>query len=134
MVGSKHREVPARLLRLQQRLAAWRKTRAAGERIPIDLWKAAAKLAADYGLNRTATVLKLDYYSLKGHRDRQESAVQSLAPSSAAFLELSRPSPSAASECVIEFADGAGASIRVHLKGCDVPDVLALGRNFWNTQ
>jgi hypothetical protein len=44
------------------------------------------------------------------------------------------PSMPLASECVIEFEDGAGASMRVHLKGTDLPDVLALGRSFWNAE
>ena len=140
MVGRKRREVPARLSRLQQRFAAWRRTRAPGERIPDALWKSAAKLAADYGLNQTATLLKLDYYSLKEHKDRWESVARSLTAKHAAFeqaagfVEVSPPLRSTASECVIEFTDGTGASMRVHLKGCDVPDVLALGRNFWNAQ
>ena len=41
---------------------------------------------------------------------------------------------SLASECVIEFEDGGGAVMRVHLKGTEVPDVLALGRSFWNAE
>jgi hypothetical protein len=67
MGGRNSGEVPARLRRLEQRFAAWRKTRVRGERIPPLLWKSAAKLAMDYGLNQTSTVLKLDYYSLKKH-------------------------------------------------------------------
>jgi hypothetical protein len=33
---------------------------------------------------------------------------------------------------VIEWEDVAGARMRVHLKGQDVPDLLALSRSFWN--
>jgi hypothetical protein len=51
MDGRKVREVPARLLRLEQRFAGWRKNRRRGERIPASLWRSAAKLAGDYGLN-----------------------------------------------------------------------------------
>ena len=129
MARRRRRQVPARLSRLEQRFAAWRKTRAHGERIPKQLWKSAAKLAAEYGLNPTAKVLKVDYYSLKEHVDRQSAD----AGSRTAFVEL--PSTlSSVCECVIEFEDGAGASMRVHLKGTQVPDVLALGRSFWNPQ
>jgi hypothetical protein len=128
MRGRKRGEVPARLLRLEQRFADWRRTRVPGERIPNRLWKSAAKLAADYGLNQTATVLKLDYYSLKRHLDLRAAET----PSTAAFIELPSVPASHASECIIELEDGSGASMRMHLKGTDIPDLLALGRSFWN--
>jgi len=121
-------EVPVRLLRLKQRFVDWRNTRKPGERIPQPLWQSAAKLATDYGLNQTATVLKLDYYSLKKHTDRQTGGTKSNSP----FMELPSVPIAHAGECVIEFEDGTGANMRVHLKGTEVPDVLALGRNFWD--
>jgi hypothetical protein len=124
----KHGDVPARLGRLEQRFAAWRKDRRRGERIPASLWRAAVKLAEDYGLNQTAAVLKLDYDSLKRQVDRY--AVESPA-SPPAFVQL--PPVPLASECVIEWEDGSGASLRMHLKG-EVPDVLALGRSFWDAE
>lgn len=127
MRGRKRYEVPARLSRLEQRFAAWRKRRHQGGRIPQPLWKAAAKLARDCGLNQTARVLKLDYYSLKKHVER---CGRMQAAASAPFVEL--PPMPLASECVIEFEDGSGASMRIHWKGSDLPDVLALGRSFWH--
>ena len=36
------------------------------------------------------------------------------------------------SECVIELEDATGSRMRVHVKGQDIPDVLALSRSFWN--
>jgi hypothetical protein len=36
-----------------------------GVQIPDELWMLAAKLSDEHGLSRTASVLKLDYYSLK---------------------------------------------------------------------
>ena len=109
---------------------AWRKTRKHGERIPKPLWKSAAKLAADYGVSQTAAVLKLDYHSLKKRMGQQVEDTVSNSP----FIELPPVPIAHASECVIEFEDGAGASMRVHLKGTEVPDVLALGRSFWNAE
>ena len=126
----KRGEVPARLLQLKQKFTKWRKTRLPGDRIPDRLWKAAASLAAEYGLNPTAKVLALDYYSLKQHVDRQAAETTP----NAAFIELPSPSIAHANECVIELEDGAGASMRMHLKGTDLPDVLALGRSFWNAE
>ena len=124
----KRGEVPVTLLRLEQRFARWRKSRRPGQRIPGRLWRAAAKLAKKYGLNQTAKVLNLEYYSLKKHVDLLTAGTAS----SAAFIELPSASIAHASECVIEFEDGAGAKLRMHLKGGEVPDVLALGRSFWN--
>ena len=119
--------VPSGLLGLEKRFAEWRRTRRRGARIPERLWKSAARMAEKYGVNQTATVLKLEYYALKRRVEERSSE----ASSGPAFVEL----PAAvvhASECVVEFEDGVGASLRVHLKGAEVPDLLALGRNFWN--
>ena len=129
MVGRKHRDIPARLARGRDRFEAWRRTRKAGTRIPDKLWSLAVKLADGHGLNRTASVLGLDYYSLKKRVEARNSDSTSVPP---AFIELSPPSLGASGECVVEFEDGAGASIRVHLRGCDAPDLVALGRSFWS--
>ncbi len=84
-------------------------------------------MAAERGLNRTARVLKLDYYSLKKRLD----GASDLAPSSM-FVELPSAPPSIASECVVELEDATGSRMRVHVKGQHLPDVLALSRSFWN--
>lgn len=126
MRSGKHSEVPASLSRLAGRFVAWRRRRTRGERIPQSLWNSAVKMAGKYGLNLTARVLKLDYYSLK---KRVEGARQ--ATPSSPFVEL--PSaPLVSSECVIEWEDAAGARMRVHVKAQNLPDVLALSRSFWN--
>jgi hypothetical protein len=52
-------------------------------------------------------------------------------PNSDAY-ELSPPLVAASVECVVEFEDGAGAILRVHLRGCDAPDLVALRRSFWS--
>lgn len=129
MVGQKHRDIPAPLARGRDRFEAWRRTRKAGTRIPNKLWSLAVKLADGHGLNRTASVLGLDYYSLKKRVAARKSGSTSVPP---AFIELSPPPLGASGECVVEFEDGAGASMRVHLRGCDVPDLVALGRSFWS--
>ena len=122
MSGRKRRDIPKPLARGRERFQAWRRARKARTRIPDRLWSLAVKLADAHGLNLTASVLGLDYYSLKRR-------VDSTIP---AFVELSPPSPSAVGECVIEFEDDKGGSMRVHLKGYQAPDLVALGRAFWN--
>jgi len=130
MAGRRHCEIPAALTRGRDRFEGWRRTRQAGTRIPDELWSLAVKLADAHGLSRTASVLGLDYYSLKKRVAARKSGSTSV-PS--AFIELSSlPSPGASGECVVEFADGTGASLRIHLSGCQTPDLVALGRSFWS--
>jgi len=58
---------PARLEAVRRRFELWRSTRQGRGRIPERLWKSAVKLAAAYGLCRTARTLGLDYNALKRH-------------------------------------------------------------------
>lgn len=129
MAGRKRGEISGSLARGRDRFEAWRRTRMEGERIPDQLWTLAVKLAATYGLSRTAGALKLDYNSLKNHVESKGSDSVAVAGT---FVEFAPPSLPALGECVIELEDGCGARMRVHLRGCDVPDVVALGRSFWN--
>ena len=126
MAGRKRGEIPPSLARGCDRFDAWRRVRKPRARIPDRLWALAVRLAQEHGLSRTASALKVDYYSLK---KRVESKDSDSVSNSRGFVEVSPLSP--AGECVIEFEDGSGASLRVHLRGCDVPDLVALGRSFW---
>ena len=74
---------------LAQRLAAWRAQRGRGQRIPEELWNAAAELARTHGLNRTAAALKLNYYGLQRrlHGGRARS-IGSTATAPTRFVEL----------------------------------------------
>ena len=156
MAGRRHLDIPAALGRGRDRFEGWRRTRQTGTRIPDELWSLAVKLADGHGLSRTASVLGLDYYSLRKHVAARKSGSTSEpsafveAPASSgsaladsasfgsasarpAFIELSSlPSPGASGECVVEFADGTGASLRIHLSGCQTCDLVALGRSFWS--
>ena len=132
-MGSRKRldlEVPSSLTRLGQRFVTWRKTRSPGARIPESLWNSAVKMAGKYGVSPTARALKLDYYSLKKRADAASRSVPT-----PTFVELPSAAlsvSSASSECVIQWEDAAGARMRVHVKGQNLPDVLALSRSFWN--
>ncbi len=130
MSSEKRPKVPACMSRLEKRLTAWRKTRKPGQRIPVSIWKSAAKLATEYGLSRTAVTLKLSYTGLRKHVER----MQADAPSGTPFIELPSSSFPLASECKIEWEDGDGAVMRMHLKGNQIPDALALGKSFWRTE
>ena len=128
MAGRKRGDNSESLARGRERFEAWRRSRKVGARIPEKLWSLAVTLAETHGLSRTASALKLDYHSLKNRVAGRNSDSISVAP---AFIELSPapPAPSA-SECVIELEDGFGARMRVHLRGCELPDLADLCRSF----
>jgi hypothetical protein len=128
MFGRKRGDIPESLARGRERFEAWRRSRKAGSRIPDQLWSLAVTLAEAHGLSRAASALKLDYDSLKNRVAGRNGDSSSAAP---AFIELS-PQPPAPSttECVIELEDGLGARMRVHLRGCEIPDLAALCRSF----
>ena len=127
-------EVSSRLIRVKERFAAWRHKRTRGERIPERLWNAAVEVAADIGVNQTATALVLDYYALR--RRLEERTTEPLAP---AFIELPGPpavaaSTVAVSECIVELEDDAGQSMRIHIKGVDLASIASLGQSLWKAK
>ena len=67
------KRLPPELLKLQGRFDTWRAQRQLGQRIPGVLWDDASTLAGKFGLHRTASVLKLDYYSLKKRVEQNAS-------------------------------------------------------------
>jgi hypothetical protein len=100
------------------------------------LWDSAVKVAALYGINRTAEVLRVDYYSLK-ERVEQFAASSSDVPEQAGkatFVELPTPVQAGTGECILELEDAGGAKMRVHLKGVEAPDLAALSRSFWGLE
>ena len=127
MVGRKRGDIPKSLVRGRERFESWRRSRKVGARIPDKLWSLAVGLAEVHGLSRTASALKLDYHGLKNRVAARNCNSSSVAPT---FIELT-PSPQALSaECVVEFEDGLGARMRVHLRGCEIPDLAVLCRSF----
>lgn len=113
--------VPAQDLEaLGQRLTHWRETRERGQHIPAVLWKAAAQMARQYGLERVAHDLHLDIDRLK--RQLSSGAVDVLASQAdCRFIEM-RVSPITTTaeslcECTVELENGRGAKMRVQLSG-----------------
>jgi hypothetical protein len=131
--SARSRDVAARLEPLQRRLEHWRRTREGHSRIPEPLWASAVKAAACYGLNPTARALRLDYYSLKKRVERASSATASEEGSVTTFVELAPAVSGNSRECILELEDPGGAKMRVHLKGVEAPDLVALSRSFWST-
>ena len=129
MAGRRRSALPAALSRGRNRFDAWRQTRQPGARIPRKLWTLAVGLAEEHGISRTAFALKLDYNALKKRVETKSSGSADVAE---AFVEVAPPSLPVSGECVIEFEDGTGACLRVRLRGCHAPDLMALGRSFWS--
>jgi hypothetical protein len=99
-----------------------------GGRIPLALWAMATRLAKTHGVSRTATVLRVDYYSLK---KRVEAATRPARTNSAAFVELPPPVV-VGKQCRFELDNGAGATMRVELVGYDAVELETLSRGFWS--
>jgi len=146
MSTKRARDLPARLEGLRRRFERWRRTRKVRARIPEPLWASAVKLAAKYGIHRTAKALRVDYYALKKRVEQKAviagtqqktAATASRTPAEVAgarFLELPAAAWAGGGECTLELADADGAKLRVHLKGFEAPDLAALSRSFWQSE
>ena len=124
--------VPARLARGRERFDKFRKKHKGYRRLPESLWSAAVKLTQTYGVNRTARTLRLDYSGLKKRLESTVPATPSDTVSGSGFIELLPSELTAASECALECRRPDGATIRIHLKAAQLPDLAALSRSLWN--
>jgi hypothetical protein len=124
-------QLPVPLRRAEEQFQRWRKTRQRGTPIPERLWSLAMELAAIYGVCKTASTLKLDYYGLKKRLGESTSAA---AADQTAFLEIPISSLAVASECLIECENSAGARMRIHVNGIALSDLAALGRSLWSAE
>ena len=112
-----------------RRFEKWRRTRTA-HRIPAELWSLAAELGGQYGLSRTARVLRVDYYAMKKHIDASSSD-QDEAVAAPAFVEiLTTPGSSDLSECQVEFESPSGRKMRIQMQGACIPVLTELSRLF----
>ena len=132
MKARRTRDLPAPLGKAHQRFERWRTKRPRGSLIPEALWASAAKLAAEYGVHRTARALRLNGQALK-------KRIQSIDPGEgpktepvSSFWELAPGSVASARECIVEMEDGRGARMRIEWKGGEVVDVAAVSRLFWS--
>ena len=85
-------------------------------------------------MDRAASTLGLDYYSLKKRVQEHDADAPRAAKTHPEenvprFLELV-PAPMGATECILELEQPNGAKLRVHLKGAAAPDLTSLSRGF----
>lgn len=123
-------KVPARLDRGRKRFEAWQRQHKTRCRLPEPLWATAVKLAQEYGLNRTARILRLEYNGLK--KRMAATAPESSTADPAPFVQLLGSELTTATECVMECEDVHGTKLRLHIKGPRLPDLAALIGKLWN--
>lgn len=122
-------EIPVGMRRVCRRFEAWRNGHQGRLPIPEALWAAAADVAREHGVFRTAKVLHLEYSKLKR---MTESAAAPGAPSQTpTFLELV-PQPVSPAECLIEL-EGPRGKMRIQWKGATAPDLAGLSRVLWES-
>lgn len=129
MAAKAQLEVPAGMQRICRRFERWRRSHRGRLPIPEGLWASAAAVAREYGVFRTAKVLRLEYGKLK----RMSESISGSRPSasSTAFLEL-MPQPVGVSDCLIE-VEGPGGKMRLQWKGATASDLAGLIRLWKST-
>jgi len=129
MERTDQRREPDALAKLGARIGEWRRRRGKPGPMPERLWRAAAKLAEEHGLNPVAAPLRLDYYSLKRWVEEGRGQRRSAAPSPA-FIEV-RPLAPAAAGTVLELEKPGGSKMTLRLSSA--LDVGALVEAFWRS-
>jgi hypothetical protein len=114
--------IPSKIEPVRQRLERWRRSHKFRSRIPEDVWARAALLARQYGVGKTARILRLDYYALKKRMEIGGQGRLAKRPSPA-FVELISPIPSSLPECIVEFEYPGGAKMRFQFNGKNTPDL-----------
>ncbi|HXJ74474.1 MAG TPA: hypothetical protein VNM37_16605 [Candidatus Dormibacteraeota bacterium] len=129
--STRSRIPPPQLQSLAQRLKAWRSARVPGQRIPEELWKAAAELARVHGLSRTATALHLSYYDLQ-RRLSGSRAPRRPRVSLTHFVELAPPTVPAAvhEQGTLEVVQSSGARLTLRLPNASPKDLLPMVQLF----
>ena len=123
-------EIPVGMRRICRLFERWRNGHQGRLPIPEALWAAAAEVAREHGVFRTAKVLHLEYSKLKRMVESAPGSGRPPAATPATFLEL-MPSPAATlAECFIEL-EGPRGKIRIQWKGATAPDLAALSRTLW---
>jgi len=132
MKNSRKSKLPVQLARGRKRFEQWRSKHKPHTRLPGHLWSLAVKLAGEYGLNRTAKTLRLDYNVLK---KRMKTTAPPAIPtqSEPAFLQLLPSELTAAAECIIECENTRGTKLHIHIKGRELPDLAALSTALWSS-
>jgi len=125
--------LPIALSAARRQFEQWRSRHHKRARLPKELWRQAAALAREHGLNKTARALGLGYYSLKKHLVETGTEEVISAKAEPYFIELvpgvMTPTPGLI-ECTIEWSDGGGSTVRMHIKGAGLSELASLASVF----
>ena len=109
---------------VQGQFQGWRRQRTKGQRIPEELWQAAAGLYPRYSVYQISRTLRLDHMDLKarvgvGEKRRSKSSQEPQ------FIELpfTGSTPNTA-ECMVKVRDRRGSRIHIKVKGTGVGSLL----------
>jgi len=109
----------------------WRSQHRKHTRLPQELWRQAAFLAREHGLNKTSRALGLKCYSLKKHLDEMTTKELNTTKGEPDFIELVPGVMTPGSvDCTIEWADGSGTTVRMHIKGAGLSELASLAGVF----
>jgi hypothetical protein len=125
-------KIPIALSEARRQLDHWRSQQPSKRtRLPEEFWRQAVALAKQYGLNKTARALKVKYESLKKHLEQSGANEGDSAKVQPEFIELLPAviEPGAV-ECMLEWADGCGASVRMHIRGAGPSELSAVAGVF----
>ena len=129
------------LEQLGLRLKCWREARVRGQRIPAEMWTAAVQMARQFGVQRVAKGLHLDYGRLKrrvqGAGGEARSGRVGTRKVDAGFVEMLVSAPNSApgrSECALELENAQGAKMRMELNGNGLGALGAVCSAFWGTR
>jgi hypothetical protein len=117
-------------IEIRQQLETWRSTNEKGKSIPDQIWDAAVKLAREYGISPASKELRLSYSDLKKRVYPSHSRQSKKKISKSPFIELDLNSTTSSQECIVEMEDNRGSKMKIHIKGQNGLDFIALGRAF----
>jgi hypothetical protein len=123
-------DIPHGMRKIVGRFKRWR-NKHPGVRLPIPkhLWIAAAEVARENGVGRTAQILGLEYGKLKRLAEAGTVTAKS-AVTPPTFVELIGSQAGDLSECLIEL-EGPHGKMRIQWKGTTAPDLAGLSRTLW---
>ncbi len=120
--------IPIALSQARHQLDLWRSQQPNKRtRLPKEFWQQAVTLAKEHGLNKTARALNVKYDSLKKHLDQADVHASVSSKTEPRFIEVTPGTMTPGGvECMIEWADGHNATVRMHIKGAGLSELTAL--------
>ena len=115
---------------IRNQLETWRNSSRKGKSIPKQIWDSTVRLAQEYGVSSASKELRLSYNDLKKrvysfHTQKREKEI-----SKSSFIELDLNGSTSPEECIVEMEDNRGSKMKIHIKGQNGLDFIALGRAF----